>query len=517
MVSIEVLSTQLRTLTPTPSILAAAGFVLYFIATRLLRRRRPGRNTARIILWLDTAAFPGVLIGLLLSNRSANYAITDPLRQLLLSLIILTAVWLINRFLHNFFWSDHFEKRYGTPAPKILPNIVTLLLFFLAFYGILTGVFGRSLSGILVSTGVLVGVIGIALQNLISDFFYGFSITLEDLFHKGDWIELSDGTLGEVVDISWRATHLRSFNNSLYIVPNSAVSRNTVHNLSRPSLKYALWITVAVDSAYPPDLIRRLLTEATLSCTAVLTDPPPAVNFSDGTGNPYAYTIYVHFRDFVSHYRGKNDLFMAVHQRLERAGIHPATPKYAVSTEESPPRHYSRPSLQEELETTELFRPLSKEDIELLAARSYETNFPPGDTVIKEGSGETSMLIITSGVVQVLKRGSGGEEVEINRLGAGDFIGEMSLMTGKPRSATVRALVPVSGIIVPKTALEPILQSNPKLSEQIAEIMVQRKMQDTRFSRRVHESPTPTSRLLRLYMDRVGNRISDFFRIKKDS
>jgi len=463
----------------------------------------------------DTLAFPAVLIvTLMLLNRYSHLEFTRPVRLLLLSLLILAAAWLINRYLHSYFWSGHFEKRYGTPAPKILPNIVTVVLFLLAFYVILTAVFERSISGLLVSTGVLVGVLGLALQNLISDFFYGFSITIEDPFHKGDWIEMSDGTLGQVIDISWHAIHLLSLHNSLYIVPNSAIARNTIHNLSRPDQKYALWLTIAVDSAFPPELIRRLLTEAALSCTAVLANPPPAVNFSDGSGNPYHYTVYTYFRDFITHYRAKNDLYMAIHQRLERAGILPSSVKYGVSTEEAPPRHYSKPSLQEELANTELLAPLSEADIELLASFAYEKIYRPGDTLLVEGDTNTSMVVLTSGVVQVVKVGSDGREVELDRLGVGEVIGEMSLMTGQPRTATVRALVPVSCIIVPKEGLEPILERNPGLSNEIARIMVDRKMKDPTFSRRVVESSTPTSQLLRLYMDRIGRRIADFFKIK---
>jgi len=489
--------------------------VIYYFASRFLRRRSTGRRTPRIVLLADTAAFPAILVVLLLlANRYPSLAFTGPLRSLLLSLLIIAVAWLINRYLHSFFWSEYFENRYGTPAPKILPNIVAVALFLLALYFIFTVVLERSISGLLVSTGVLVGVLGLALQNLISDFFYGFSITIEDPFHKGDWIELSDGTLGRVVEISWHAIHLLSFNNSLYIVPNSAIARNTIHNLSRPSSEYALWITVSVEARFPPELIRRLLTEAALSCNAILTDPPPAVNLSDASKDPYSYTVYASFHNFVKHYRGKNDLFMAIHQRLERAGIIPSAIKYAVSTEEAVPRNYSRPSLKEELSTTEIFHPLAPEDIDLLASYAHERIFRPGDVVIEEGSTDTSLLIITSGVVQIVKQGSAGREIEIARLGAGDFIGEMSLMTGKPRSATVRAIVPVSGIIVPKEGLEPIIQHNPALSEQIARIMVERKMADPQFSRRVQESSTPTSHLVKLYMDRVVRRIADFFKLK---
>jgi small-conductance mechanosensitive channel len=513
---VEFLAPWVRSIILTPTILAVVGFILYYLASRFVRRRG-GRGTAKIILLTDVITFPGfVILLLLMLNRYPTLPHIGGIRHLLLSLLVILAAWLVNRGLHLYYWSEFFEHRYGTPAPKILSSIVTVGLFLVALYIILTVVLGRSISGLLVSTGVLVGIIGLALQNLISDFFYGFSITLENPFYKGDWIELNDGTVGQVVDISWHAIHLLSFNNSIYIVPNSIVSRDTIHNLSRPESTYALWMTVAVDSAFPPDLVRRLLTEATLSCSAVLTDPMPSINLSDASGNPYTYTVYVYFRDFLSHYRGKNDLYMAIHQRLERAGLCTSSVKYAVTTEETAPRSFTRPTVLEELSAAEIFKPLAPEDIEQLAASSYEVTFHPGDTIIEEGSVENSLLIITSGVVQVLKQSSRGQEVELDRFGAGDFIGEMSLMTGQPRSATVRAMVTVSGIVVPKQGLEPILQKNPTLSEQIAGVMVQRKMQDPRFSKRVQDSPTPTSRLLRLYMERMGNRIADFFKIKRE-
>lgn len=500
-----------------PIILVVAGLLLYLLLRRVLRRRSIRKRTERYIFFFDLLVFPAVLILLLVFlNRYDPRFFTSSLRVALLSLLILCITWLLNRFLQLFFWSDYFEKKYGTPAPKIIPNIVAVVLYLLAVYFIITAVFERSLGGLLVSTGVLVGVLGLALQNLISDFFYGFSITLENPFYKGDWIELSDGNIGQVVEISWHAIHLLSFNNSIYIVPNSSIARNTVHNLSRPSRKYALWLTISVDSAYPPEQVRILLTEATLSCSAVLNEPMPSINLADASGNPYRYTVYVYFRDFISHYRGKNDLYMAIHQRLERAGIVPSSAKFEVATAEAPKRTFYTTTIQEELAATELFSPLSREDIVELAAGSYERTFHPGDTIIEEGAVDNSLLIISSGVVEVVKQGSRGKEVNVDRLGVGNFIGEMSLMTGRPRSATVRALVTVRGIIVPKQAIESILQRNPALSEQIAEKMVERKMQDPKFSKIVKESPAPTSHLLKLYMDKIGIRISEFFKIRKE-
>ncbi len=516
--NVELLSffkSQALSFTLAGEVLVVAAAVVYILLSRYIGRRSNADRVSRILLFLDTLVYPGALLFVLyLSGRELTVPYNESFRLFLWSLLVLALAWLINRYLQFFFWRDFFERKYGTRAPKILPNIVAVALYLLALYIVMTVIWGRSMSGLLVSTGVLVGIIGFALQNFISDFFYGFSITLEKPFSKGDWIELGDGTLGKVVDISWRAIHLLSFNESIYIIPNSTISRNTVHNLSRPTRTYALWLKVSVDSAYPPDLVRRMLTEAALSCDSVLRDPMPAINISDASGNPYVYVIYVYFEDFISHYRGKTELYMTVHQRLERAGIAPSSNKYAVSTEETPVRHYSRPSVKDSLQSIALFEPLSEEDIDLIAANSYEQTFHPGDTIMREGAEESSLLIIASGVVQVSRQGQRGKEVDVERLGAGDFIGEMALLTGRPRSATVRALVATSGIIVPHEAIEPILKKNPQLSEKIAEIMVERKMRDPQFSRRVQDSPTPTSRLLRLYMNRIGTRIHDFFKVK---
>ncbi len=490
-------------------------FLFYYLLSRYVRRKSLGERAARTIFFIDLLVVPGTLSLLIfLCSRAEDFTAAASLRLFLVSLLVIAGAWLLNRFLLFYFWADFFVRKYGTRAPKILPNIVAVILYLFAVYIVMTAVLGRSMSGLLVSTGVLVGIIGFALQNFISDFFYGFSITLENPFSKGDWIELSDGRIGQVVDISWRAIHLLSFNNSTYIVPNSVISRNSIHNLSRPEQKYSVWIKVDVDSAYPPELVRRLLTEAALSCETVLTDPMPSVNLADGSGNPFTYYIYVYFADFISHYRGKNDLYMAVHQRLERTGIAPSSTKYSVATEEMSARHYTRPTVKEALQQTELFHPLSEEDIDLLSASAREEFYHPGDMIIREGVQENSLFIITSGVVEVLRKDRGGRERRVERLGAGEFIGEMALLTGQPRSASARALVSAAVIVVPKEGIEPILSRNPALSDQIAAVMVQRQMKDPQFSRRVQESPTPTSRILKLYMNRIGNRISDFFKVK---
>ncbi|MFW6344548.1 MAG: hypothetical protein ACOC2B_07370 [Sediminispirochaetaceae bacterium] len=180
MTFISTLPTRIFSFSFAPIIIVVAGLLLYLLLRRVVRRRGAKKRTERYIFFSDLLVFPGVLILLLVFlNRYDPRFFTSTLRMILLSLLILCITWLLNRFLQLFFWSDYFEKKYGTPATRIIPNIAAVVLYLLAVYFIMTAVFERSLGGVLVSTGVLVGVIGLALQNLISDFFYGFSITLE--------------------------------------------------------------------------------------------------------------------------------------------------------------------------------------------------------------------------------------------------------------------------------------------------------------------------------------------------
>ncbi|MFW5994663.1 MAG: mechanosensitive ion channel domain-containing protein [Spirochaetia bacterium] len=502
---------------PFRVLLPPAGVLLfYLVGTRLLVTRSSNRSSRIVLLLADTIIIPALLVTLLvvIEELTGSAFTGTTLRRVLQSALILAAVWLFDRYLALFVWTRRFHRLRGAEAPMLLRNLVTILLFALAVALIAVFVFDHTAGGILVSTGVIVGVVGFALQNLISDLFGGIAMTFDRPFDMGDWITLSDGTEGEVVQVNWKSTLLQSMNRGIFIVPNSQMAQSVVHNLSRPDRTYATWMMIAVDRRYPPDLVRKRLMEAALSCTKVLKDPPPSVNLADGTGNPLRYSVYVYFPSYLEHFSGRSELYLNIYSYLEHAGIETSAEKYELETEQAPERTINRPTVFDELRQAAIFEMLTDEHIHMLAERSTERTYYPGEVIVREGERRSELLIITSGITTVNKRkGRGG--VELARLGAGSVLGEMSLLTGAPRSATVTAYVVTTLIEVPKEALEPIIQEVPGIVEEFGRIIVERQISSEQFTESMRESEKNPSEFIRESMDRFVGRIRSFFRVPK--
>lgn len=504
-------------LLPMQSLIPPAGaLIFYLIGSRLLTSRAARRGTKVFVLLADTVVIPALLIGLaVLIEEIPGRAFTPQnLSRTLQALLVLTGVRLLDRYLSLFVWTRRFRSLRGAEAPIILRNLVSLVLYGAALGLVSIFVFGRTAGGVLVSTGVLVGVVGFALQSLLADMFAGIAMAFDRPFDMGDWIKLPDGTEGEVVQVNWKSTLLKSLNDGIYIIPNSRMSQSNVHNVSRPSQTYAMWMIIAVDRRYPPDIVRKRLLEAALSCTSVLKSPPPTVNLSDGTGNPLRYSVYIYFRNYISHFAGRSELYINIYSYLERAGIETSAEKYEIATESAPERVVTRPTIYEDLRSAAIFRNLTDEQINALAEKSREVTYYPEEVIVSEGDERFDLIIVTSGIVAVHKRGARGE-IEVARLGAGSVLGEMSLLTGAPRSATVVASVITTIIVVPKSALEPILQEVPELANEFGRIMVERQLSSEHFVESMKRSDKGTSEFIRESIDRFVSLIRTFFRLPK--
>lgn len=490
-------------------------FVGYLFVTRIIRRRAEAAWIPTTILLVDVVAVPAFFIALDLVIGAAGGALsqTQLVSRAIWGVFLLAVAWLIVRLLRRFVWQRFFLQNYGREAPQVLQHIVAGGLYFVALAIIVVAVFERQASSVLVPTSVLVGVVGLALQNVLADLFAGIGITLERPFMVGDWVQFDGGIEGEVTDISWQAIYLKSFSDSRYVVPNRTASATPVHNFSKPNRVYALWFFVDVDARHDPATVRRLLLEAALGCAAVKKNPTPIVNLLDASGNPYRYVIYVRFTEYTAHFSGRNDLYSNIHTHLARAGIGTASQKYEIATEAAPQQVLELPTVEEELRRVSLFSVLDDEQVRRVAAGAISRTFYPEEHIVEEGTSGGSLFIITSGAVQVTKRTPKNARVEVTRLGAGEVIGEMSLLTGEPRTATVVALVQVSAVEVTKSNLEPILQEVPQLSDKFAEVMLDRHLANADFLESMRKSEKAASDFVSDYLERMVRRTRHFFRL----
>ncbi|MBF0296852.1 MAG: mechanosensitive ion channel [Magnetococcales bacterium] len=229
--------------------------------------------------------------------------------------------WAVVRGVDLFVW----QRLYGVDTPGVprprreLTDIFDLLVYLAVTAVILVEVFHQPVSGIFATSGVVAVIVGLALQNTLSDLFAGLALNIERPFKAGDWITL-DGVQGLVLFTNWRATHLRTRTMDDMILPNSVVSKARLHNHSRPTRINMLQIDVPLRPASDPQEVARLLQTATTNAKGVLSDPAPFALLVEMRPGHVIWRVHAPFDDFAQASRVRSAVNLSILESIHAAG-----------------------------------------------------------------------------------------------------------------------------------------------------------------------------------------------------
>jgi potassium efflux system protein len=388
--------------------------------------------------------------------------------------------WIIPAFLLNlasesFIWTP-IEEKTGRLIPNIVRLFLAFIIYFMAVVGIIAFVYDQQLTSILATSGVIAMIIGLAIQINISNIFSGIAINIERPFRIRDWVKIGNFEEGEIVDITWRTTRLKTRAECILSIPNSMASESPILNLNYPDDVYWLWPTVYVHPMHPPTRVKKLLLDALLSADKVLKAPAPVVLF---TGiNEWAASYWIAFcaDDYADKHFILEDVWTRVWFHLNRAGITPAVQRQEIhlfkGVKERGGEEATKPITL--LQEVDIFKPFSEEAKLYLSDRIRRHRFGPSDVIVQQGDAGDSLFIIVEGVVGVQVQSDDGRTKEVARLGAGDFFGEMALLTGEERTATVIALVDTYLFELTQADIAPLIAQQPEVSERVSKVLTQR-------------------------------------------
>lgn len=390
---------------------------------------------------------------------------------------------IVNQMINAIIWDRIVPRRTGRPVPGLLKTISSILLLFVCATLVLILVFQRSLTGILAVGGGMSLILGIALQDMIADFFSGLAINIDRPFRIGDFILLnntrlgSDELIGRVVSINWRTTRLEKTDGTLVVIPNNKFSELVLTNFSLPKAESRFELSYCIDFASDADRVLKILNAAVLSAPTVLAAPPPKVrvNRVDDKGVHYIIRYWIDPR-LGSPLRARHGVNSAVLRHLRFAGISLAYERNDIYFAEMPPRQVDfTQNLEALISRIPLFKSIPEAGIVQLSAALKPKALSRGETVVKAGEAGDSMYIIVEGLLEVfLDIEVSLDNVRVAAMSPGDYFGEMSLITGTPRSATVRSQTEALVYEVGKSSLEPLLEAYPCLPETIAKTVAQR-------------------------------------------
>ncbi len=406
------------------------------------------------------------------------------------TLIIFAVIgWLVGamsavRLLDALVWS-RMGRRGRKRPPRLLIQLTGLAIYIIVAVSIATNAFGFSLTGIIATSSVIGLVVGFAVKSLISDTFSGIALNLDRGFAVGDFVQImSRGIpgrlIGRVTEINWRSTHIQTPENSVLMVPNTLMSESMIVNLSRPDIASEFEQIIVLDFQVPSDRAVRVLTAAIQAAALdnpAIFDVKARISETSVLGVHYKLKYMLDPAKFAPG-KAKHLIFGHVLKHLTKAGLALAHPKQDVWNIEGAPAHMltgGEAHRRNLLQQVDLFADLAPADIDMLTARMKERIFRPGAAVIRAGEAGESMFVVSEGLVSVRIRAA-EDEVDVARLGPGDFFGEMSVLTGEARSATIVALTDAVICEIGKEDVAELLDHSPDAAATLSAAAAQRRM-----------------------------------------
>jgi small-conductance mechanosensitive channel len=337
---------------------------------------------------------------------------------------------------------------------QLFSDLIGALVYLTVVLTIVKTVFGFPIGGLVATSGIIAIVLGLALQNTLADVFAGIAVGIESPYAIGDLVWIEGPIEGEIVQINWRSVQIRTFGNDIATVPNSVVAKSRIVNRSVPTTRRSDTVHLPCDVAVPPERVFELIQWAILLCPNVLEKPAPAtalVRIGKRT-NGYDVSFSVAHSNVL--WQTKSTLLKEVLRQFRSAGI-----KAGVSF---PSGLAGAPASTRNILDIPLFEVLSPESRSQLEAQLIQKSLQPGDILFSEGDSEASLYITCSGVLEV-SRTIDGSLRRIGRIGAGDYIGEIGMLTGEAHAATVKALTHCTIYELHKNHIAPLLKAEPEL------------------------------------------------------
>lgn len=433
------------------------------------------------------------------------------LRRALHSLAWIAGLALLVRLVNFVLWERVVEQGMGLRMPRLLRQVVGLVLVVLGVAALLNQVWEVAIATVLATTGVLGLVLGLALRPILTDLFSGIALNIEQPFRLGDFVMLRprgqrDPIVGVVREINWRSTRVLTPEDNLISVPNSVVAAAIVENLSFPSPVSEQEVDITLAWEAPTPSVEAVLQAAVAEAWAqgaTAGERPPTVRLCRLDGAGCTYRI-VYLLDPRRKAKGpaRHLLLGCVRQHLRCAGLQPAAPAEATLPPPplQPPDHARTEHRLRLLGEVWLMSVLDEGERAALAAGLHVRAVGAGQVVVGEGEPGGSMFVVAAGALEVRQGGQ-----RIGALGPGGFFGEMSMLTGEPRSAAVAALVPAVVYEVPHEAIAPLLARRPALAEALSQVVELHRRDD---AQRARSAAAPAAG----GADSLADRIRRFFR-----
>jgi small-conductance mechanosensitive channel/CRP-like cAMP-binding protein len=364
-------------------------------------------------------------------------------------------------------------------VPSIVSDVL-LGLSLIVYALVRLNAVGVNIAGIVTTSAIVTGAIAFSAQEVLGALWAGIALQADRTLRLGDWI-LFDGKTGQVVGIRWRTTTIRTKNYETIIIPNASLIKDKIHVLARPgspdlALRELLF-SVAYEHA--PSRVVATINEAVRrpESANVGRDPVPWCVCARFDDSGITYKLLYHIVDLARSRDTDSELFGLIYAALQRAGMTIPFPQRDVHVyQEAGPEEMQRRQVEQRLRALsciELFAPLTEAERRALASEVQPGLYVRGEALFRQGEPADSLFVLAHGRLAVYDERDGARR-RLATLEAPAYVGEMGLLTGQPRGATVMAEGDVECLRVDKAGFDAILRARPEIVEELSQALARR-------------------------------------------
>jgi small-conductance mechanosensitive channel/CRP-like cAMP-binding protein len=397
-------------------------------------------------------------------------------------------------------------KKQGIRYPKLVKDVLVFILYIVGILLILNYYLKIKITVLLASSAVFTVVIGFALQDILGNLFSGIILNFEDSFKLSDWVRINEWE-GRVEQFGWRSFKIRTIDQELIVIPNQSASKAEVLIYGSMHQPVALKIKVGASYQDSPDLVGEAIGRVLASLTDICREPQPVVQLKNFGDFSLDYEVKFWIRDYAQHNVITDVVRRHIWYAFKRQHIKIPYPVREIYQRQEKTEEIPRQVLVDALKGNDILRTIDeKEFLKLLTDVDCKV-FGGGETIIHEGDDSEFFSHVYSGAVKVVKDGQ-----VVARLQAGDFFGEISLVTGEKTGATVVADRESIIIMVSSTRFRQIIGMNEELAMKLSAVITRRQDELKLFSEKNLAADAGTSKK---NSEKLFRRILNYFAVKK--
>jgi len=441
-----------------------SGAFAAFLSIRLRRRRGVARPVGFTLLALG-----------MFTDAAADLLGGAPdLRSLLGALGLVLLLWAI--IVLSLDLGETVIRRRRRHFSTIFKDLLMVLTCALVVAVVLRSEFKVDVEPLIASGAVATVVLGLALQETLGNIFSGLTLQLEKPFEPGDWVRISNYA-GRVLGIGWRSTTVVTTANERMEIPNAMIAKDVLTNFTAEA-GVADEISIGIGYLEPPNRVREVIMRALLDVSDVARSPEPDVYAWEYGDYAIKYRIRYWLEDYGLRDRVRDRVTTALWYVLRRNSMEVPYPVRALQF-----RHNRRERENErafegrliaDLRGVDFLHDLTDEELQLLASTVRIHEFGAGEVLVRQGHAGDSFFLIRRGTVEVMVDGKNGQRVHVADLSPPAFFGEIALMTGEQRNATVLARTDVEVLEMDREAFTHLFHNHPDVTERIGEVIATR-------------------------------------------